>query len=203
MVYRYILGKWTIAEGAIFSNYKTTSVKPVNPDHVFIAGDYGTTNPTAYVALHVKDGIGVIADEFYWDKEKERKEKSEEEFAVDMQEFINRQPKPPSNLWIDPAAATFRVTLARRGIYSVPADNEVLDGIRNVSSAFSLGELSIYKECKNTLEEIQQYRWDPKFTLLGIDKPLKVNDHAMDAMRYVVRGWRNCIDISSFRHKLF
>jgi phage terminase large subunit len=45
-----------------------------------------------------------------------------------------------------------------------------------------------------------EYRWDPKATERGEDKPLKENDHSVDALRYVVAttetNWRHLIDTS-------
>lgn len=187
---RYILGKWTIAEGAIYDNYKTTSIRPENPDHIFVGVDYGTSNATVFLALYIKNGIGTIADEYYWDKDIEKRQKSDEEFAEDMLKFLDRQPKRVSKIWVDPSAASYRVALRKRGINSYMAENEVLNGIRSVVSAFSIGVLFIHEDCKNTIKEIQQYVWDPKAQMLGVDKPMKVKDHAMDAKRYVVHGWR-------------
>ncbi len=33
---------------------------------------------------------------------------------------------------------------------------------------------------------MQSYQWDPKSIERGIDKPLKIQDHAVDACRYLV-----------------
>ena len=37
-----------------------------------------------------------------------------------------------------------------------------------------------------TLEEFQSYVWDEKAAARGEDKPVKANDHCMDAVRYFV-----------------
>ena len=46
----------------------------------------------------------------------------------------------------------------------------------------------------NLIRELGLYVWDDKASLRGDEKPLKVNDHAMDAMRYLCRtimpDWR-------------
>jgi hypothetical protein len=36
------------------------------------------------------------------------------------------------------------------------------------------------------IKEIGSYRWDPKASDRGEDKPIKDNDHALDALRYAV-----------------
>ena len=43
------------------------------------------------------------------------------------------------------------------------------------------------------MDEFGLYRWDDKAALLGVEKPVKENDHAMDALRYFVNSlpdWR-------------
>ena len=66
------------------------------------------------------------------------------------------------------------------------ANNDVLDGIRTVATLFSQGKLYISKECTNLIQELHTYSWDSKKQQLGIDSPCKVNDHACDALRYLV-----------------
>ena len=65
------------------------------------------------------------------------------------------------------------------------ARNAVIDGIRDVASYLSSGKLKISTECKNTLKEIHTYSWDETAQAKGIDRPIKSNDHCMDAMRYL------------------
>jgi phage terminase large subunit len=64
------------------------------------------------------------------------------------------------------------------------AQNEVLDGIRLTSKALADENLIIYKNCFKLIEQIQSYTWDEKAQSVGLDKPVKVDDHAVDALRY-------------------
>jgi len=50
-----------------------------------------------------------------------------------------------------------------------------------------LGKIKISPRCKAWKKEAEGYVWDEKSTE---DKPVKVNDHAMDAMRYFVKTMR-------------
>ena len=43
------------------------------------------------------------------------------------------------------------------------------------------GTIKVCKECKNTIKEFGLYRWDEES---NEDRPIKENDHAMDAVRY-------------------
>jgi phage terminase large subunit len=56
-----------------------------------------------------------------------------------------------------------------------------MNGIREMGTALHTGKLKLNPDCENTIFEIQSYVWDEKS---GEDKPVKVNDHAMDNCRY-------------------
>ena len=67
------------------------------------------------------------------------------------------------------------------------ADNSVLDGIRNLSTALQK-ELIYYNDCCiETFKELHSYIWDAKAAERGEDKPLKLNDHHLDGDRYFIR----------------
>ena len=65
------------------------------------------------------------------------------------------------------------------------ADHAVIDGIRVVSTALTSGTLKIHASCEGLLSEMSTYAWDTKAQERGEDKPLKVNDHGPDALRYL------------------
>ncbi len=55
-----------------------------------------------------------------------------------------------------------------------------------IARRLGAGTLVFSSSCVHTLEEFQAYVWDEKAGERGEDKPVKANDHAMDAMRYFV-----------------
>ena len=69
----------------------------------------------------------------------------------------------------------------------VKADNAVLDGIRETATAMQTGLIKISQTLISWRREVEGYVWDEK---AADDKPTKVNDHAMDAMRYFVKTMR-------------
>ena len=85
---------------------------------------------------------------------------------------------------LDPSAASFKVAARRQGVRIKEADNEVLDGIRLVASLFGAKLLRVHKKCVNLRQSIAAYVWDDKARLRGEEKPVKVEDHACDALRY-------------------
>ena len=85
---------------------------------------------------------------------------------------------------MDPSAASFIAELKKRGYRVKKAVNNVLDGIRFFASLLQEPKVKISTECEMTLKEFSSYVWDEKAADRGEDKPVKVFDHAMDAVRY-------------------
>jgi hypothetical protein len=101
-------------------------------------------------------------------------------------------------LFVDPSAASFINQLWADGVPGVArAVNDVLDGIRSVSVALGSGLLSVHRSCAGLVTELPGYAWDDKAAKKGEDKPLKVNDHSCDALRYALHStahdWRGLI----------
>ena len=63
------------------------------------------------------------------------------------------------------------------------ADHEVVAGIVSTSTRLSTKEILI-GDCPNLIDELKSYQWDDKKADHGIDAPHKINDHAVDALRY-------------------
>ena len=65
------------------------------------------------------------------------------------------------------------------------AKNDVLPGIQIVNKFIQGKNLVVHRSCKNLIEQVQGYQWDPKSLDRGEDRPLKAFDHACDAARYL------------------
>lgn len=193
---RYILGLWVAAEGVIYDMFDQTenTYREGPVDMHFrcprcIAIDYGTTNPCVFLEIFDDDGITRVDREYRWDSRKEHKQKTDEEYADDLMEFMGAH----CPVFVDPSAASFIAALERRGVYVISADNNVLDGIRKTGNLMQRRKLLINESCAGLLDEISSYLWDDKAALRGEEKPIKQNDHAPDALRYYVNSlpdWR-------------
>lgn len=198
---RFILGRWVMSEGLIYDMFdpdKHTYTQGPPSLHFSgtrtIACDYGTTNPTVFLDIYDYDGTIYVDREYRWDSRDQDaggRQKTDEEYADDMEAFMG---KNPCAILVDPSAASFIAALRRRGLYVIPADNEVLDGIRRTATQIQQGKLLIHKRnCAGLLGELGTYLWDEKSCKLGVDKPLKERDHGPDALRYFVNSlpdWR-------------
>lgn len=189
---RYIEGQWCLAEGTVYSMFDESLHvirQPPGPAEYYVLGiDYGTTNPTAFclVGFSSRHHPNIwVEDEYYWDSRKQGRQKTDTEYAEDLRAFIKG--RNVRAVYIDPAAASLRLELQRNGIMGImDADNDVLNGISYVSNVISNGTLKVVRDCKHVIQEFQTYRWDESASRRGVDKPIKDNDHILDALRYAV-----------------
>lgn len=192
---RNYLGLWCLAEGAIFDFFdRKIHVLPQPPTaaEYWVAGiDYGTVNPFCCLIIGVSTGrhtgLGMrmwVEKEYYWDPKKTGRQKTNTEFANDVQAFL--EPYAIKSLYIDPSAASFKLELQRRNIHCVDANNDVLDGISIMIDQMKKGNLYVLEECENTIREIESYIWDSRKSEIGVDAPVKKNDHSTDCLRYVL-----------------
>ena len=64
----------------------------------------------------------------------------------------------------------------------------MIDGINLVLNWLDTERIHIVAEkCPNLLREFASYIWDEKAQERGEDKPVKLNDHALDALRYLLQ----------------
>lgn len=192
---RNYLGLWCLAEGAIYDffdrNVHVVKKPPVAAEYWIAGIDYGTSNPFACVLIGVSTGRYTqtgkklwVEKEYYWNPKEKGRQKTNSEFADDVQEFL--EPYGVKHIYLDPSAESFQLELKRRGLHVVHANNDVDNGIQYVSSQMAEGNLFVLQDCKNTIREIEGYVWDPKQSERGEDAPLKKDDHACDALRYAV-----------------
>lgn len=193
---RLILGEWCLAEGVIYESWDparhVVAELPAISQWLCMSLDYGTTNPLHALLI----GLGVdqrlyVAHEWRWDSKKQRGSLTDAEYSQRLRDWTDSLAIKPQRTIIDPSAASFRVQLYRDGCASTLADNEVVDGIRDVASLFATGRLLVSAQCKELIKEIPGYAWDPDASEKGEDKPLKIADHGVDALRYGIRTTRN------------
>lgn len=185
---RYILGEWAVAHGLVYDcfDHDNTYEHPKEPPNYYIMGiDYGTTNATAAVLIGVRPTRWpqlTVESEYYYDSSKKGRSKADDELAQDIKDFIGW--RNISTVYVDPAAASFKIALRQMGLPVIDANNDVVPGIRTTSKFVSNKNLIIHKSCSTLLEHMQSYAWDPKAADRGEDKPIKINDHILDALRY-------------------
>lgn len=190
---RNILGLWAQAEGVIYDMFDTdkhvVSKLPDSFDKYYVTADYGTLNPCVFLMFGVKDDTHYLIKEYYYDGRKTKRQKTDSEYADDLQAFMADY--KIAGLAVDPSAASWITELRKRRIHITPAKNSVLDGIRLTATQIASDKLYVHDSCENTIKEFQAYSWDEKASKQGEDKPIKENDHAMDALRYFFNTFAN------------
>ncbi len=182
---RFILGKWTAAEGQVYSMFDparhVTEEIPTQGTY-YVSIDYGTVNPTSMGLWCVGGGMATRVAEYYFDSRKAMQQKTDEEYYIELERLAGKL--PIERVIVDPSAASFILCIRRHGKFKVlSAKNEVLAGIRMTSQLLAQGRLQAHSGCTDWRREIESYVWDPQ---AQHDRVIKENDHAMDEMRYFV-----------------
>lgn len=197
---RFINGEWIMAEGAVYDCFdRTENVVSELPKmrEYYVGIDYGTTNPLC--ALLIGEGVDdqlYVIKEYYYDSATKQRQLSDAEYSRELRNFLDGY--DVRKIFVDPSAASFVTQLWRDNHLGVTkANNNVQDGIRIVYNLIGSRKLKIHSSCNRLIEEIESYVWDVKQQERGEDKPLKRNDHAVDALRYVMIAlgaiWRHWI----------
>lgn len=185
---RFILGLWAAATGVIYPMYQDAIAAPEDAATRYVLSlDYGTQNAFSAGLWGQHGAVWYREREYYYSGRDTGMQKTDEEYAQALDEFTKGigDPNDKLRVIIDPSAASFIALLRKRGKYRViPADNAVADGIRETATAMQLGKIKISPLCENWKREVQGYVWDDS---VSEDKPVKVNDHAMDDTRYFVK----------------
>ena len=202
---RYIKGLWKTAEGLIYTtftdaNIYTDATRPPGLRRIAfreITCDYGTTNPCVFLDTY-DDGDTIWFDaEYRWDSrsfEAQRTgkpQKTDSQYADDMTAFMGTDPERICTIIVDPSAASFIAELRSRGFIVKPGNNDVLDGIRIMSTMFDKRKIMVHESCTGFINELRSYVWDEKAARIGDDKPVKELDHGPDAARYKINSLPN------------
>ncbi|HZE37764.1 MAG TPA: PBSX family phage terminase large subunit [Stackebrandtia sp.] len=190
---RLVLGDWCLAEGAVYEMFDPDRhvVDELPPIQQWIACgvDYGTVNPFAALMFGAGvDGNLYVGHEWWWDSKRQHKQLTDVEYSAKLRAWMDTDLGGirPQHVIVDPSAASFNTQLWQDKLSPVLGDNAVLDGIRTVSSLFARDRLYVHRSCRNLLNELPGYSWDDDKAAKGEDAPIKVDDHAVDALRYAI-----------------
>ena len=213
---RMVLGQWVSAEGAVYDMWNpdrhVIDVLPPIWRWICTAVDYGTSNPFHALLLGLDASLNLyVAAEWRHSARDTRRSLTDAEYSTELRRWL-REYRPPGThvagvsppmTVVDPSAASFIQQLWRDGMTPTPADNAVGDGIRLVSSLLSSGTLKVHRSCKTLIDEFPGYSWDEKKAARGVDAPIKVDDHGLDALRYGVKtsesAWRRPVGLTPQR----
>jgi len=186
---RFILGHWVQAEGAIYDCWHDGVIKRADftPTRYYIGLDYGTQNPTVFLLIGTDGRSYHVLKEYYHDG-RAKGQKTNSQYLTDLVGFTSGY--PITAVIADPSASL--KTDLRTRFKVIDANNAVLDGIATVSKMIQQGRLTFEPDkTEKTCQEMQGYVWAPNSLKTGKDTPLKIADHAPDALRYVLHTVAN------------
>lgn len=199
-VKRYVYGSFETFSGNIYHEFRDEKPYVVPAFELpedwyrFVGIDHGLRNPTAVLWLAVSpEGRVYVYDEFY----------ASGKLVSELVEIIKLKSRGQDirRFLIDPA------TRNRNGVSGLsvmdefhkyrlmvePANNDVRAGINRVKERLALKAgkpaLVIFSNCVQLRTELQTYRYKdlkPGAIQDGPEKPVKKNDHAVDALRYSI-----------------
>ncbi|MEF2862014.1 MAG: PBSX family phage terminase large subunit [Streptococcus salivarius] len=177
---RDILGKWTVAEGAIYADYDSKiHVVDELPDmrHYFAGIDWGYTHYGSIVIVgegvdnnyYLVDGVASQFKEIDWWVEQARK----------LTDIYGNIP-----FYADSARPEHVARFDNEGFDISNANKSVIAGIELIAKLFKERKLYVKRDfVPRFFDEIFQYRWKENSTK---DEPLKEFDDVLDSVRYAL-----------------
>lgn len=174
----YTYGNWGILGNIIYRNWKTQDLAPLRNafNNVYNGLDFGFTNPNAGVRIHVsvKQKILYVFDEYY------QPHQTHEQLAQAMHSFVGTADVICDNE--DPQGVFILCTNGINARAAKKGADSVMSGIKWIQD----WKIVVDIHCQNFINEIRQYHLQQDKDGNAIDKPVKVMDHLMDAMRYAL-----------------
>lgn len=167
----YALGNWGVPlKGLIYKEWKIYSRKPKGD--IVYGLDFGYNAPSGLVKITFDDEQIYVEELLY-------------ESGLTTYQLVDRLKEfelKDDPIYCDAAAPDKIEELYNSGFNTQPADKNVTEGIEKVKSM----PLYIHEHSENLKKELQTYKWAQDKSGILLDKPLKYNDHLLDAMRYAV-----------------
>jgi len=167
--------------------------------------DWGKRNPTAVIfgAINPKNGELVIYHEYYQpnmllpDHAKNLKPLISE-IPYGMLRFMVCDPSCGNKLDVVKGKSV-QGLFQEYGLFFSLGNNSIESGILKVNSFIERGKMKVFHTCVNLIKEAYAYKYEE----LDIDsvnenfdeKPIKAQDHAMDALRYLCMRLPDNIDL--------
>lgn len=160
------------SEGIIYTNWDLYRENKTGNNYYGL--DFGYNNPSSLVKVTESDKE-LYAEELIYQSQLTNPE---------LISLLKQVLPPYATVYCDTAEPARIAEMQRAGIKALPANKDVKDGLLFVKSR----KLHIHAQSVNLLKEIKSYKFLGKINKDMI--PLKVNDHACDALRYATTGLR-------------
>lgn len=176
------LAKFTKTQGLVYKEFdRNKHLFDEMPEGSFekVGGiDFGYVNPAAVLSIYVDGETLWVDDEWY--KRGRTELQIAEYVAANNFNAVYPDPESPSAIRaLEDAYQNVREVIKGR--------DSVKSGIQRVRELLKSKLLMINRRCLNLIHEFETYSYDEeKDDKNPNEKPVKANDHALDALRYVV-----------------
>jgi len=179
---------FSVFEGQIYK-FDHKCIMPVDRwEHLerIMGLDIGFKDPTAMLVL----GYDYDSQTFYALDEFQAASMTTDQYAIECKTLEDKY--DVQMIFIDSAAQQTRYDWAvNHDISTINATKSVLDGIAYVQMIVEQGKLIVDPKCVHLLAALDQFRWDPKETLIT-EKPVHDKySHMADALRYALYSYRS------------
>ena len=166
----YALGEWAQLPDIIYRNYTEAQCGNVFSDEWY-GIDFGFSVETALVKIGRRDGELYLEELIY-------------ETGLTNKDLIDRMGElaidTEAPMYADSAEPNRIEEIYRAGYNIYSAEKSVLDGIDSMKRF----KLHVCRDSVNLLKELRTYKWMRDKNGNVLDRPVKFNDHAVDAARY-------------------
>jgi len=186
--------KFVLFAGLVYKNFARTihvidQIPFVKMKHLIAGVDWGFTNPAVVLFIGI-DG----EDNYYIMREYYQSEKLIDQIISDnlkIKGWFAEKDLRLGRMYCDPSEPAYIKQFKDSGLNATEANNEIRAGINRVSELLKTRKLFIHSSCVNTIKEFESYSYPEKKEDKQADEiPLKMNDHAMDALRYACMSER-------------
>jgi phage terminase large subunit len=177
-----------------FSREQITSEEPTRISDTIVGIDWGYTNPAGVVRIRID------SDRKYWiDSEYYQTGKTTEQIVEHAKTLGGTKAYP------DPAEPDRNEIAGRLGLNVMSVSKDIEAGIDAVRTLIKQNRIRIHPSCKNLIMELETYRYpDKKPDNNEPEKPIKENDHLLDALRYALYNYEKLgINIGNYKVKTY
>ena len=173
----YALGEWGTLKGLIYEDYNTIEEMPKYFEKEYVGLDFGFNHPFSIVHTMIDDR-NIYIDEIVYETGWENKK---------VIEYINDKYSWMKNkkIFADSARPDLINEWKNNGFNIDKANKSVFAGINTVKSF----NIFVTKRSSNIIRELNLYSWKEDRDGNTLDEPIKLNDDAMDALRYSLTNY--------------
>lgn len=168
--------EYGVSEGLVFENWHQTDTMPERYDNEWYGLDFGFTNSyTSLVQIRQHENKLFVKELFYV-----RNKLNSEIIQLISQSGLKER---HDTIYADSAEPKTIEEIYRAG-YNIKPANEAKKNVNDRIDKLKTYDLYVTKDSLNLIRELRSYRWEQDKNGHPTNKPIKVDDHAIDSLGY-------------------